>query len=260
MEPKEKEEEIYWNQIKKRDNPNFWMTDPYVKYKRLVFVQEDTLLGYKEDVNLNEWFFCPFDIRKDSFDLNQNVFCGFPNQKNCLGNSIFLDYQYIYDSKNFKDLSGNKWQVFRKNSKKYRRRFEGNFDYRLLKEGEREEEIENLILGWSEKEKEIYDSEVMIDYLFFSDFRWGLFTNGKLIGINVAEENWKYIYFRFCLDDGTSFLNEYLRLLFYENVEFVFDKNKLVNDGGDLGNEGLAFYKKKLNPVRIDSIFGYRKE
>lgn len=222
--------------------------------KNLVWKEEENLVGYKED---GEWFFPPLDLNLRKFDLNQNIFCGFPNVYS--KNSIELDRQYIYSSTQFFDLSGSRWKVFRKNTRKYSARFgQEDMVYRLLKIGEREQEISELLLNWG-KERNVQDFEVMVSYLFWSGFRWGLFNKDKLVGVNVADENWKYICFRYILDEGIPFLNEYLRLLFYQNLNSVFSFDKEINDGGDLDSEGLSFYKKKLNPCRIEKVYSYKK-
>ena len=168
----------------------------------------------------------------------------------------FLDYQYIYDPKNFLDLSGGTWKVFRKNIRKYPDRVgEFNLEYRKLSPREFEKDIEELVLNWGEG-RDLYDVEALVRYAFQGENRYALLRHGKVVGLNIFDENFKFINYRYCIDDGTPFLNEYMRYLFYTSDE-ILKKQKLVNDGGSLDNEGLRKFKLRLNPVHIGYVYSY---
>ena len=248
----------FWDRLKNLPTePNFWMTEEYAKKKELQFVVEDLLAGYREKEVFDQWFYPPLIFNIGQFDLNQNIYAGFPGQLNVhLMEWEHLDNQYIYDPEKFKDLSGGKWKVFRRNVRKYPEQNPGVLLYKQLVPEEFEEEIEEMIVGWADNNIEVYDPEVVIEYLFHGQHRWGLIRNGKLVGINLAD--WlseTFINFRFCLDDGSPFLNEYLRLQFYLGLE----EGVMVNDGGDLGKEGLKRFKTKLNPVSVTTVNSYKK-
>ena len=73
--------------------------------------------------------------------------------------------------------------------------------------------------------------------------------------MNVGDKNYLHAVYRYCLDDGTPYLNEYLRHCFYTS-DWV-QKKSIVNDGGDLGNPKLERFKLKLNPVLIQKVYTY---
>ena len=118
--------------------------------------------------------------------------------------SAFLDHQYVYDPYQFNNPEGKKWKTYRKNIRKFPERCPnvGPQVYHKLELGEQELEIEFMLLQWSEG-KELYDPEVMVQFLFYGKNRWGLFVDGDLVGVNVGDENHKHRIFRYCLDNGT---------------------------------------------------------
>jgi hypothetical protein len=77
------------------------------------------------------------------------------------------------------------------------------------------------------------------------------------MAVNAWDENWQYINFRFCIiRQGEPFLDEFARWLFYTDGQ-IQAKNKLVNDGGTLGNPGLEHFKDKLNPVHKRKVYSW---
>jgi len=174
----------------------------------------------------------------------------------------FLDYNFIYDPRNFLKMEGGDWAVFRKNSRKFAKRqthpcFYTDRYHTVVCE----EDIKGLFISWLEgKEGEIHDDEVMLNYLLNGDNRKFLIdSDGELIGINVWDENYKYINFRYCICDSKPFLSEYMRLLFYTDAE-ILGKGKLVNDGGSLDNKALSDFKLKMNPVEIKNVYSWRRK
>ena len=81
----------------------------------------------------------------------------------------------------------------------------------------------------------------------------------RLVGMNVWDENFAFINYRYCIDDGAPFLNEYLRYCFYTHPTILLI-NKYVNDGGCLDSEGLKKFKMKLNPLAVYKVFSYKGE
>jgi len=79
-----------------------------------------------------------------------------------------------------------------------------------------------------------------------------------LVGLNVWDENYAFVNYRLCIDNGEPYLQEFLRYLFY--TQDVLATERWVNDGGSLGREGLERFKLKLNPVAVWKVFSSRKE
>ena len=249
--------EDYWTTLEASSLiPNSWMTREYVELAGLVWTHDDGLWGWKEwDGPL--WVLPPLKSRDDilccNFELDQPIWAGFPNVQGSLQTEE-LDRQYMYDSAHFNHLNGNRWATFRKNIRKYPARCGKDLVYRRLQGEEHSEEIEGMLIAWS-LGKTIQDHETMIKFCFNGKLRWGLFNNGELVGLNVGDENYQHTIYRYCLDDGSPFLNEYLRYRFYTDP-YVQEKG-MVNDGGDLDNEQLAKFKRKLNPEQVMVVYTY---
>jgi hypothetical protein len=199
------------------------------------------------------WFLPPILYPEKSILTNTAIYANFPvpfsqslldSKKDAL-----VDYQIIYDPKDFLNLEGSQWSVFRKNIRKFPARNPGTLSYKRLGAEEHQKEVIQLLLQWSEG-KELYDPETFSSFVLLGDNRYGLFLDEKLIGVNVFDENWKYINFRCCIDSGIPFLNEYLRWRFY-TCEEVQQSEKQVNDGGVVGSVSLLNFKKKLNPKEV---------
>jgi len=224
-------------------NPNFWMSEEYIELAQLRWLNCNGMLqGFKDE--FDNWFFPYYSTSSKQFYSFNNV-TGFQNEE--VGE--FWDYEFIYDPKNFLDLSGGKWKVFRKNIRKHQ---DKSWEYRKLEDSD-VADAGALLLDWS-CGKTLFDPETFATFVLFGENRFGLFLDGELKGVNIADTNWKYINYRICFDSGELYLNEFLRWKFYTS-EWVQEQNKLVNDGGSLGSEGLYRFKKKLNPVDIKGIF-----
>lgn len=242
--------------------PNFWMSEEFVVFKSLEWVQDASVVGWKEHGE-TDWYFPPWDAALCMFRQDLSIFAGFLDKTwGARGgkwiHSVFLDHQYVYDPYQFNDPVGKKWKTYRKNIRKFLNRTNPRvYDYRRLKEKEQEIEIEFMLLQWSQ-DKVLYDPEVMVQFLFFGKYRWGLFVDGGLVGVNVGDENCRHRIFRYCLDNGAPFLNELMRHLFYTSP-FAQQSGMLINDGGDLGNEGLARFKRRLNPISIHKVYSHER-
>jgi len=181
--------------------------------------------------------------------------------------AIPLDLEYLYDPRSFLDMKGKSWAVFRKNVRKFPDRYKGGTEYNWidfydLRRDRREEKIGSLLEEWLEDrpDQEIHDSQLMIDYLFRGWRRkvlWNTSSN-QLLGINVWDENWKYVNFRFSICRNTPFLSEYMRYLFYTD-KTILNPNKLVNDGGVLDNDSLKRFKDKLNPISVRQVNSWKR-
>lgn len=175
---------------------------------------------------------------------------------------VFLDFEFLYDPQCFGNMVGGDWMVFRKNSRKFPSRLGRELEYRRLGEGEKVEALRELLIGWLEEkgeEAEIHDGDLMLDYALHGENRKALLdSTGRLWGVNVWDENYQYINYRYCLCAKEPFLGEYLRLAFYTDAE-ILNKGKLVNDGGVLDSDQLKSFKEKLNPVRVREVYGWKR-
>lgn len=178
---------------------------------------------------------------------------------------VFLDWEYIFDSKNFKKMEGGHWETFRKNSRKWERRQPQKYPPVLIDSevlpSYMEKEIQKLLAEWlEEKADSMEDSETMVEYLLSNppgaSIKY-LMVKDRLYAILAWDYSRTYINFRYCITrPGERFLEEYVRLKFYLLPE-VQQSNLLVNDGGSVGNEGLERFKDKMNPVKKRKVFSW---
>lgn len=171
----------------------------------------------------------------------------------------FLDWEYLYSPLSFQEMSGKKWETFRKNSRKWVNR---NGPVSLTCERLNTPEAEGLIGGWldSRGDEDIYDVEAILDYLLNGRGNTGVIRDSKggLLSILGWDENWKYINFRYLIvRPGEPFLDELSRLTFYQDQR-IHRNYKLVNDGGTLGSESLEQFKDKLNPLHKRKVYTWK--
>jgi hypothetical protein len=172
----------------------------------------------------------------------------------------FLDYEYLYDSKAFLDLSGGRWNTFRKNSRKWLKGHDKWVYTDVLRLGS---SLEELIGEWLEKKQEtVQDGEFIIKYLLDvnPDIHCKyLYADNRLFAVNAWDENYRYINYRFCIvRPDEPWLEEFVRLLFYTDQE-IQNTGKLVNDGGVVGSVGLERFKEKLNPYSKRNVYSWIK-
>jgi hypothetical protein len=164
----------------------------------------------------------------------------------------FWDYEFIYSPLAFKDLSGGQWKIFRKNVNRFERLHAP--EYRKLEPGE----AHAFWLDWlgSQQDTLISDFDAINKYLLTDrGHRWGLMVDDNLVGINVWDENYMYINFRYCFSlPEYRYANEFLRLKFYTSPE-ISGGGKLIHDGGSMGFETLHKFKMKLNPREVRKRF-----
>lgn len=176
------------------------------------------------------------------------------------GVASFLDWEYIYEPRAFLKMEGGRWMTFRKNARKFPARAGRELSYVELAPEQAPEALTALLVEWLEAkgaDAEIHDGDLLLDYVLNGDHRKALFdAAGGLWGVNVWDENYCYVNFRFCVCRGEPFLSEYMRWLFYTDAA-ILSKHKPVNDGGTLGSERLKFFKDKLNPTRVREVKGW---
>lgn len=248
---------------KKGVDPNFWISLPYLETIGAVVLVENYWWWIEEDGKplfpaVSEKGVSP---TSESYPLPEG-WADFSNLKFPIeGTYTFLDYEYIYTPSDFSNMSGKKWGIFRKNIRKWPRR---NGEYQYSKEFPGTKEIEKLMIAWLEKDPtaRIQDEEVLLKYIFEPPLgvtQKFLISKRKLIGMNIWDENYKYINYRVsvCLP-REPFLNEFCRLLFYRD-SIVLRSGKLVNDGGVLDRTGLERFKDKMNPIRKRKVYSWKK-
>lgn len=233
--------------------PNFWTSEEYIERRGLEWRDRGEFAGFVDPDFPQEWFLPP--LRDGEPSVHGNIWATFVGFEHPEANTVFLDFNFIYFAGDFHDLRGSRWKTFRKNVRKYPDRYSRGraLSYRDIEPGNFENEITEMLERWADG-KEIEDVEVMVDYLFHGRGRKGLFNGERLVGLNVFDVNGTFINFRYCLDDGTPYLNEYLRWAFYRTLPW----GVAVNDGGVLGNAGLEKYKKKLNPRSVHHIYSQK--
>lgn len=234
--------------------PNFYMSQAYLSVFSDIKCFTKNGFYWCED---NDWIlFPPFHESgtTKTFYIHKPVWCDYESEwsLSSRNNEVrlkFLDYEYIYDPKNFLNLKGGKWETFRKNSRKWKK---NNPDYSYILDVD-DSELPELLLSWLvERENTVEDEMVFYHLCFFSKHSVKKYlTNGsgELIGVNIYDFNHHYINYRICLTKpGERYANEFLRYLFYTD-HLIINSNKLVNDGGCLGIPSLEKFKDKLNPI-----------
>lgn len=256
-----------WNRVmeKYKIEPNFWCSTEYLRLNGLT---QKTKMGWVWIEDEDQWLFPPIHVAR-GIDYQRNLcnfvsiwsdFEGFHCEDKI---SEFLDYEFIYDPKNFLSLNGKKWMKFRKNIRKWPSRHNGEITYRQIWRYDQslKEQINNMTIEWlvhKGKETSIHDSETLLKALEYAENRAVLLcSKNGVMGINIWDSNWKYINYRFMICRPEPFLDEYMRYLFYTSDAVQFS-NKLINDGGCLGNEGLKKFKKSLNPVKIREVKSWK--
>jgi len=246
---------------KKEIDPNFWVSYPYLNLAGVECFTTDNWTWIEENGT----------VLFPAIELNQSQksypfksgWADFGNLKFPEGELTFLDYEYLYMPSNFLNMKGKRWTTFRKNSRKWPKRIGGKYCYESTSSNNNE--LESLLISWLENEKTgvIHDDEVLMKFIFESlpgVRRKSLTADGKLFGINIWDENYKYLNYRVCIcDPNEPFLNEFCRLLFYTDP-IILNSKKVVNDGGVLDRTGLEKFKDKLNPLRKRTVLSWSQE
>jgi hypothetical protein len=240
-------------------DPNFFLSEPYLRFSKVqcysnkgwVWIEADgwTLFPPLPTGEIIANY--PYQCRK--------IWSDFENRKPNYFHSEFLDWEYLLDSKAFNDMTGGKWETYRKNARKWPKA-NPNWLYTGYNDPS---EVSRLLGSWLEvKQKDVQDGKLIIEFLLNNKETEGisrkyLYSNGNLVAVNVWDENWKYINFRFCIiRPEEPYLDEFARLLFYTDP-IIQIKGKLINDGGSLGSMGLERFKDKLQPVRKRKVHSW---
>lgn len=253
-------------------DPNFWISEEYfqfAKFKEIVVstCRNDKLIGIISD-ETDQFIFPPISLlygcggRTES--PSSGVWSDFSNASYTGNDYELLDLEYLYDPKDFQNMVGKKWAVFRKNVRKWPKAQDGNFHYRKLDQfapSKIHEGINKLLIEWLEEHTgfPIQDSDALLYYVLHGENRHILFRTGRdeIVGINCWDSNWKYINFRWSICKKEPFLNEFMRYMFYRDPE-IRKQDKLVNDGGVLDNPNIKAFKDKMNPIRVREVYQWK--
>jgi hypothetical protein len=244
--------------------PNFWCSSEYFKHAEFNEVIVEISGGQKvclvtdEDgdavlppFNLNAGRMYPL-VPKGGIWADLEGFM----PKNPAGRGVrFLDFNYIYDPAAFQEMKGKCWMVFRKNSRKFPRRYEGGHLVWVEEVSEGVEKFASSVLSFDL----VHDADVVLRYLFKGENRLFLLDegSGEVLAVNVWDENHMYVNYRYAFCVDKPFLSEYVRLCFYQTIHEKYP-GKLVNDGGVLNRLSLKKFKDKLNPVEVFKVHSWR--
>ena len=251
--------------------PNFWMSEEYFEKAGLEERNEKGLVGiYDVGVPI-----CPllrietgYATPSTATDFVWSDFEDFTGYEGWEKEP--LDLEYVYDPREFIRMEGGQWQVFRKNSRKFPRRYNKEVYYLTYEQAvawKSDSEIHDKIVGlattWLDysNQKTIEDGLVLEKYLLFGRNREFLVdSDHNLLGMNIYDENYMRINFRYSFHNPQyDFLSEYLRLCFYKNLK-MRASFKFVNDGGVLDREELMRFKDKMNPVKVRTVYSWRRK
>lgn len=251
--------------------PNFWCSEEY--FKKALFREEEVfhLKGKKEIILVvdsgDNVIFPPLNLTDGGlYPLvpKNGIWAdlvGFSPKKSASPKfqMEFLDYNYIYDPKEFEEMKGNRWATFRKNSRKFpRRHVERKFFWLHQAPEDDIKEFAGKVLE-NVSSDVIHDAQVILQYLFEGENRAFLVheESREILAVNIWDENYRYVNYRyaFCVDE--PFLSEYIRLCFYQMMNKKYP-GKWVNDGGVLDRPSLKQFKDKLNPVEVNKIYSWK--
>lgn len=257
-------------------DPNFWISEEYfqfAKFKETVIFKCGT--GYSTNKLIaivseetDQFIFPPVSLLYGcggkTVCPDNGVWSDFSNASHTGDHQQLLDLEYFYDPKDFQNMVGKKWAVFRKNVRKWPRINDGNFHYRKLDSfapSEIHQGINELLIEWLKEHAgfPIQDSDALLHYALHGENRSVLYhtEHKEIVGMNCWDSNWKYINFRWSICKKEPFLNEFMRYLFYRDPE-IRKQNKLVNDGGVLDNPNIKAFKDKMNPVRVREVYQWK--
>lgn len=253
-------------------NPNFWMSDEYLKAAEAVDYEQTGFSGVRADgLNLfPELMPPPWGFIK----RGGNPYWASPILRPTMTNVIteenghtFLDYNFLYRPSDLAEAKGGKFKKFRKNSRRVEKsHFQITGD--LINTPISLQDIDNFVIEWVESKapETVQDGDSLVNF-FFNAMATGegigiVAGRGEIgweiIGINLWDENWRYVNYRYCLaNHGIPYADEFLRRRFYSQIAERVDK-KWVNDGGSIDSEGLHRFKMSLNPVRVERIYSYK--
>jgi len=229
--------------------PNFWMAESYWKAANWSLASNESGVIWPQDAALERML----PAMESAGTAAWPCWAGWPGPWPDRAGT-FLDHQIIYDPKSFADLSGHDRAVFRKNTRHFERMNAG-IVYRPIEEGD---SPPALLAEWLKEDQEIYDIDVIVDYLTLLDPQYAavLEVEGSPIGLNVWDENYRFINFRYSfVNRRVKYASEYIRLRFYRDM--LERSEKMVNDGGNLDNQRLLAFKMKLKPIVVQNVYSW---
>lgn len=239
--------------------PNFWCSDEYFQKAGFRIISDDNLT-WVEDIE-GQIIFPLLVDNKGILQIvpDKGIWAGLKDFHPNDGQADFLDYEYIYDPKKFQEMKGKHWTVFRKNCRKYPNRFSSSLLYtsRYNCNASCDSQISELVSSWLESipDSKVHDATVLLEYVFKGMNRKILVDgSGQIHGLNIWDENYMFINYRYCICQDEPFLSEYMRWLFYIDM---IEKDKLVNDGGILDRPALKKFKDKLNPIEVNEVYSW---
>lgn len=241
-------------------NPPFWFSEEYFRVAGWEIQYNGEYAQIKEEELDIFPMFCSTGVYVHE---KPHIWCGIGD---CPAgySRLFLDYEYMYDPKQFLNLSGGKWSLFRKKIKKFYAEYPNTQYTQEIEFSDILSVFENWINDKGEKgieEGDIEEGDIIIQYLLHASKHQvkGLYHGNKLIGFNMWDQNWKYINFRYSFSDPAFAGGNYaLRHLFYTDP-LILSRGCLVNDGGSLNNSSLEFFKDHLNPVQKNKLYSWVK-
>lgn len=237
-------------------NPPFWFSEEYFQAAGWKIQNKD---GFTQIIEERLDIFPRFTQKGIySQEKPKEIWCGLGE---CPPNYFkkFLDYEYVYDPKQFLNLSGGQWTLFRKKINKFYAKYP---EMRYTHEVDFSDLL-SLVESWIENKKEetIEEGDIIIHYLANipkkSKQIKGIYYQKELIGVNIWDKNWKYINFRYSFGNPKfEAVNYALRHLFYTDL-LILNTGYFVNDGGTLNNPTLEFFKDHLNPVQKNKLYSW---
>lgn len=237
--------------------PNFFCSKEYIEKAGWKEINQDNISIIVDDTDN---IMLP-SLNEKNEVIGSPYFIGFSNYKLLdKKRNEFLDYEFIFDpsSANTGIVFGGdkKWKKVYKNINQCSKDIGGKLELFPLSP---KEDTEEFLLEISKDIDSWYDPEVFIKYILYGENRiWVKDSKKRNLGLLIWDENYKYVNFRYCiLRKGIRGLSDFSRILFFSYINNIRPK-KLINDGGCLNSKSLYWYKNKLNPIRINKIYGGR--
>jgi hypothetical protein len=236
-----------YNSLLQKTNipPNFYCSQEYF-----------TKAGWKEEINSDGIFVKDEEgglmLPPLSFSgqiLSGDYYAGFSN----MNDGDFLDYEFIFEplhpAMSLDRIPGGAYKTVRKNIRKF---LENNYPLLIKKSGE---SYLNIVADWFEEKEgtDVYDTETLVKYVEEPENVLWLYSGDVLKGVIMYDVNHVCVNFRYCFTTRDWGLNEYARLTFFQYVYKNYP-GKTINDGGSLDSPSIYQFKKKLNPIKINTI------
>jgi len=173
-----------------------------------------------------------------------------------------FDVNYIYSVEKLRELKGKNFKVLRKNIRKIEKTGK-KIEWILAKKPDiisYKTIFRNLDIDMEKKDS------FWLKELLYDDKYWGygidkisflfLFLEDELVSLEVFGFLDKDILIHFIqkYDKAIPFISEFSRYYLYISIPRI----KYINDGSDLGNEGIKRFKKKFNPEILNIYSLYR--